>query len=58
MYQTITIEVQMDEHENDERACECGNCRYCDAYLSSEYDYEGDDYVCTTCNGGGCTRCE
>lgn len=28
------------ENENDERLCDCGDCRYCDAYLSSEYDFD------------------
>jgi hypothetical protein len=40
--------------ENEERLCDCGNCRYCNAYLSSEYDY---DEPCS-CNGAGCTKCE
>ncbi len=44
--------------ENDERLCTCGKCRYCDAYLASDDDYETDDYECSTCNGGGCTKCE
>ena len=43
---------------NDERLCYCGNCRYCNAFLSSEDDYSGDDYLCTRCNGAGCTKCE
>lgn len=45
---------------DDERLCYCGckGCRYCNAYLSSEDDYTGKDYVCTACNGGGCTKCE
>jgi len=43
---------------DDERACNCGDCRYCNAFLSSEDDYTGKDYDCITCGGGGCTRCE
>lgn len=39
----------------DERLCDCGDCRYCDAFLSSEDDYQG---TCTRCNGAGCTKCE
>lgn len=38
----------------EERLCDCGDCRYCNAFLSSEDDYEG----CSTCGGGGCMRCE
>lgn len=46
----------MDEFcDNDERLCDCGNCKYCDAYSSSEHD---DDDVCSRCNGAGCTKCE
>lgn len=25
---------------DDSRSCHCGKCRYCNAYLSSEYDYD------------------
>jgi hypothetical protein len=42
---------------DDERLCDCGSCRYCDAFLSSEYDYD-EGYECRACNGGGCHRCE
>lgn len=42
----------------DERLCDCGECRYCKAHDSSEYDYETEDYLCTRCNGAGCTKCE
>lgn len=24
----------------------------------SDYDFETDDYVCSRCNGAGCTKCE
>lgn len=24
----------------------------------SDYDFEGDDYVCSRCNGAGCTKCD
>ena len=44
--------------EYEEPLCDCGQCRYCDAYGSSEYDYEGENYDCTACNGGGCMNCE
>ena len=47
-----------DVNENEERLCECGECRYCDAYLLSEYDLEGEGFVCSACNGGGCFYCE
>lgn len=47
-----------EENENEERLCDCGDCRYCDAYLSSEYDYEGEGFLCSVCNGGGCHNCE
>lgn len=47
----------MDPYENEERLCHCGNCRYCDAYLSSEDDSKFDD-PCRTCGGAGCVRCE
>ena len=40
---------------NEERLCDCGECKYCNAHDSSEYDY---DHACTRCNGAGCTRCE
>lgn len=39
-----------------ERLCDCGECRYCIAHDSSEYDY--DDHTCYRCGGAGCTRCE
>lgn len=42
----------------DERMCDCGSCKYCKAHDSSDLDYETADYVCSTCNGGGCIRCE
>lgn len=42
---------------SEERLCDCGECRYCNAHDSSEYDYE-DDHVCSRCNGAGCARCE
>ena len=42
---------------NEERLCDCGECKYCKTYDSSEYDYE-DGYVCSSCNGAGCIRCE
>ena len=51
------MEVQREIIE-DERLCSCGDCRYCDAYDSSDYDYEGENFTCTICNGGGCIRCE
>lgn len=44
--------------QNEDRVCHCGDCRYCDAFLSSDYDYETDEYLCSTCNGAGCARCE
>ena len=44
--------------ENEERACNCGKCKYCNACLSSDHDYEGDDYMCSRCDGAGCTACE
>ena len=47
-----------DMYMDDERLCDCGECKYCTAYLSSEHDYETDEYVCRVCNGGGCMRCE
>ena len=43
----------MENEVNEERLCDCGNCRYCDAYLSSDYDY--DECVCGGC---GCIKCE
>lgn len=46
-----------DDYE-EERLCNCGKCKYCKAHDSSEYDYEGEDYACTRCNGAGCTKCE
>ncbi len=46
------------KREESERLCDCGDCRYCDAVDSSEYDYEGEDFACSRCNGAGCTRCE
>ena len=47
-----------DQRDREERQCYCDDCRYCDAYLSVEADYETADYVCSRCGGGGCTRCE
>ena len=44
--------------DQEERLCDCGNCRYCDAHASSDHDYETEDYVCSRCNGAGCTKCE
>ena len=44
--------------DNDEMLCDCGDCRYCNVYLASDDDYEGDNYVCSRCDGGGCTKCE
>ncbi len=43
---------------NDERLCECGRCRYCIAHTSTEYDYLTSNYLCSQCNGAGCTKCE
>ena len=43
---------------NEERMCDCGECKYCNAHGSSEYDYETGEYDCTRCNGAGCTKCE
>ncbi len=40
---------------NDERLCDCGKCRYCEAYLMSDDDSGGP---CTRCNGAGCGKCE
>lgn len=51
----LNMETSMD---NDERQCDCNNCKYCKAYLSSDYDYETKDYECSRCNGAGCTSCE
>ena len=45
-------------YDDDEVMCDCGECRYCRAHSSSDHDYEGDDYVCSRCNGAGCTACE
>lgn len=42
----------------EEPLCDCGSCKWCKAHLSSDHDYETDDYVCSTCNGGGCMKCE
>jgi hypothetical protein len=42
----------------DERICDCGDCRYCNAYDSSDYDYENEEYICVRCNGAGCAYCE
>lgn len=42
----------------EERLCDCGECKYCEVFLSSDYDYDSDDYVCQSCGGGGCVRCE
>ena len=44
--------------DDNERDCYCNNCKYCKAYLSSDNDYESNEYVCPVCNGGGCIRCE
>lgn len=44
------------EHENDERPCDCGGCRSCRARLISENDT--DDTVCPRCGGAGCGNCE
>lgn len=42
---------------HDERLCECGECKYCKAFLSSDYDTDKD--VCWSCKGnGGCIICE
>ncbi len=46
------------EEEGEGEECDCGRCRYCKAHSSSDYDYETDEYECSRCNGGGCTRCE
>ena len=46
------------EPKDDEPLCNCGECKYCIAISSSEYDYEGSEYVCIRCNGAGCTKCE
>ncbi len=43
---------------NDERICDCNDCKYCDVYRKSDYDYETSDYLCSRCNGAGCTVCE
>lgn len=26
--------------------------------LTSDHDYETEEYVCSRCNGAGCTKCE
>ena len=44
--------------ENEERLCDCGECKYCDAFLASEDDYRTEEYLCYLCNGAGCTKCE
>lgn len=36
------------------RSCDCGDCRYCNAYLSNDND--GDS--CWRCQGAGCGSCE
>lgn len=41
---------------DDERLCDCGDCRHCNAYLSSDFDY--DDAGCLICVGAGCPKCE
>lgn len=43
---------------DDEKLCDCGNCKYCKAHNSSDYDYETAEYECVRCNGAGCTKCE
>lgn len=46
---------------DDERLCDCNDCndcKWCKAFLSGDDDYEGPDYLCSRCNGGGCTKCE
>ena len=49
---------EREEMDRDEPLCDCGTCKWCDAYHSSEHDHEGEDFVCSTCNGAGCFRCE
>lgn len=43
---------------DEERLCDCGECKYCNAHDSSDYDYEGEGFECSICNGAGCMRCE
>ena len=42
----------------DERLCNCGNCKYCETFLSSDEDFETESYLCSRCNGAGCGSCE
>lgn len=47
------------EKDNDECLCDCGDCRYCNAYNTTDYDYQEDSgYACTRCGGAGCLKCE
>ena len=60
-FEIISEKIKMNfykAHINDERACDCNDCTYCDTYIKGDDDYEGKDYLCSTCNGGGCIRCE
>ena len=47
-----------DPMNQEERLCSCGNCRYCDTWSKGDDDYRTSEYLCETCNGGGCTKCE
>ena len=42
----------------EEKLCDCGNCKYCKVLLESDHDYNGDEYICSACNGAGCNKCE
>jgi len=50
--------MKASREQHEERSCDCGDCKYCNAYLSSDHDYETDEYVCSSCNGAGCGKCE
>jgi hypothetical protein len=45
----------MNKQKQDERECDCGECRLCRAYLLSDDD---SNQPCPRCNGGGCGKCE
>ena len=38
----------------NERPCDCGDCRSCNAHALSEHD----DSSCSRCKGAGCGLCE